>query len=287
MSGLTVLDPGALTLIEDLGRPGWAHLGVPPSGALDLDALMLANRLVGNPAGSAAFEVLLGGLRLHADRSLRIALTGALAHLVVAGQPRPWGESVSVAAGEVIEVRPPAGGLRSWLAVGGGIVAPSILDSVAADTLTGLGPAALAAGDVLELGPSPDPRGEGAAVPVPLERPALLRVRLGPRDDWFTEAAVERLTRTVYEVAKDSNRIGVRLVAADGSSLERTRAGELPSEGIVTGGVQVPGSGQPLVFLADHPVTGGYPVIAVVDPGDLWKCAQVRPGDAVRFAVVR
>lgn len=286
MKQVIVLEPGALTLVQDLGRPGFAELGVPPSGALDPSALALANRLVGNPAGHAGLEILLGGLRLRAERSLRIALTGAAMELVVGGQRRPWGESVSVVAGETIDLRPVGLGLRSWLSFAGGLVVDPVLGSAATDTLTGLGPEPLAAGDVLRVAPAGGRAGVGTAVPPRRESVTVLEVRLGPRADWFTAQAIERLGRTTYDVAPDSNRVGVRLRSSDGSSLERSRPGELPSEGIVTGSVQVPGSGQPLVFLADHPVTGGYPVIGVVDVGELWKCAQLRPGDRVRFSLV-
>jgi biotin-dependent carboxylase-like uncharacterized protein len=287
MTRLTVLDPGAMTLVQDLGRAGHAHLGVPPSGALDAGAHALANRLVGNPSDAAGLEILIGGVELRADESVRIALTGALTDLVVGGQRRPWGEAVSVPAGETVEVRPHTNGLRGWLAFAGGIVVPEVLGSAATDTLTGLGPDPLARDDVVRLGTTVGRSGAGAAVPRRHDETATeLAVRLGPRDDWFTNEALARLGRTTYEVAADSNRIGVRLVATDGSSLTRSRSGELPSEGIVTGAVQVPGSGQPLVFLSDHPVTGGYPVIGVVDPGDLWKCAQLRPGDQMRFRVI-
>jgi biotin-dependent carboxylase-like uncharacterized protein len=287
VNALTVLDPGALTTVQDLGRPGWAHLGVPPSGALDTDALTLANRLVGNPPHLSGLEVLLGGLRLRADNSVRIALTGGLTDLVVAGSPRPWGEAVSVRGGDEIEVRGSPAGLRGWLAVAGGLVAAEVLGSSATDTLTGLGHPPLQAGDSLAVGrPSRRP-GSGSAVPRRSETQATLTIRLGPRDDWFTAGAVARLTSTRYEVAPASNRIGIRLQSPEGSQLDRDRTEELPSEGLVTGAVQVPSSGQPLVFLADHPVTGGYPVIAVVEPGDLWKCAQLRPGDEVRFRIGR
>lgn len=289
MSRLTVLDPGGMTLVQDLGRPGLAHLGVPPSGALDPEALGLANRLVGNPPNRAGLEILVGGVRLRAESSVRIALTGALTNLVVGGQPRAWGETVSVPAGETIEVPPAATGLRGWLAFAGGIAVTEVLGSAATDTLTGLGPDPLARGDAVHLGAAPTNPGSGAGVPRRRDGGGgiELALRLGPRDDWFTSDAIDRLGHTTYDVAPESNRVGVRLVAGDGSSLERSRAGELPSEGIVTGAVQVPGSGQPLIFLADHPVTGGYPVVGVVDRGDLWKCAQLRPGDQVRFSVVR
>jgi biotin-dependent carboxylase-like uncharacterized protein len=283
---LDVLEAGPGLLVEDLGRPGWAHLGVPPSGALDPDALRLANRLVGNDDSAAGLEVVLGGVRLVATRSTRVAVTGADVSIDVDGRPQPWGEALSIAAGATLTLGTMRGGVRSWLAVDGGILAARELGSGSTDTLTGLGPDRVVAGTRLDLGPRRPAPVSAAAVPRTVGPGTIrLRVRLGPRADWFAESSVEMLTSTVYVVAPDSDRVGVRLESDDGSLLERSRGGELPSEGIVTGAVQVPGSGQPLVFLADHPVTGGYPVVAVVDRDDLWRCAQLRPGDRVAFQI--
>lgn len=286
MRALRVEQADCLVLVEDLGRRGYAHLGVPRSGALDKVALALANRLVGNAEDRAGLEVLVGGVRLLAEESVRIALTGAQLPLVAGGRPAPWGTAVSVAAGSQVEVRPGPGGLRSWLAVAGGIDVPATLGSRSTDVLSGLGPAALKAGDVLTVGPAPAPAGGwGQAVPArPQTGGAVLRVRLGPRDDWFTDASLAALVSGWYEVSPSSNRVALRL---RGEPLVRRAAGELASEGIVDGAIQVPGDGQPLVFLADHPTTGGYPVAGVVVDDDLAWCAQLRPGDRVRFVSER
>jgi biotin-dependent carboxylase-like uncharacterized protein len=280
-----VVAAGPGLLIEDLGRPGWAHLGVPPSGALDVEALALANRMVGNAESAAGLEVLLGGLTLVAGRSARVAVTGADAPVDVGGRPQAWGEAVSVPAGAAFTVGPVRDGLRAWVAIDGGIDVPCDLGSAATDTLSGLGPEPVAVGARLPLGaPAAAPPPPGSAAPRWLGGgTAWLRIRLGPRDDWLTAESVRALTGQTYVVSPDSDRVGVRLQTADGSTLERSRDGEMPSEGIVTGAVQVPAGGQPLVFLADHPVTGGYPVVAVVERADLWRCAQLRPGDSVRF----
>jgi biotin-dependent carboxylase-like uncharacterized protein len=281
---VTIVSAGPGLLVEDLGRPRWAHLGVPPSGALDPDALRLANRLVGNDPGAAGLEVLLGGLSMVVSRSARVAVAGADASIDVDGRPQPWGEPVSVSAGATLSVSAVRNGLRCWLAVDGGIAGPVVLGSAATDTLTGLGPEPVLAGARLPLGPRRPAGAPASAVPRPaIGQVATLRVRLGPRADWLTSDGPTALTATPYVVAPASDRVGVRLQSGDGSALERSRADELPSEGIVTGAVQVPSSGQPLIFLADHPVTGGYPVVAVVDRADLWRCAQLRPGDTVRF----
>ncbi|HSS68027.1 MAG TPA: biotin-dependent carboxyltransferase family protein [Nocardioidaceae bacterium] len=279
-----VVAAGPGLLLQDLGRPGWAHLGVPPSGALDVDALRLANRLVGNEPGAVGLEILLGGLGLVASRSVRVAVTGADALIEVDGRACPWGESVSIAAGCRLTVTAVSGGIRSWLAVDGGIVTGHDLGSGSTDTLTGLGPEPVRTGATLPLGPRV-PRGSPAsAVPrPPLRELTSLRVRLGPRADWLTAESLDALTARTYVVAADSDRVGLRLEAADGRALQRSRVDEFPSEGIVTGAVQVPSGGQPLIFLADHPVTGGYPVVAVVDRADRWICAQLRPGDRIRL----
>jgi biotin-dependent carboxylase-like uncharacterized protein len=282
--GLRVLRAAPQLLVQDLGRPGWAHVGVPPSGALDPGALALANRLVGNAEAAAGLEIVLGGCRLLAERSLRVALTGAHLPLSVDAVPRPWGTAVSVGPGQHIEVGTSATGLRSWLAVAGGLEVARTLGSRSTDTLTGLGPPPVREGDLLPVGAVPGRPGHGEAVPaVHPTGAARLGVRLGPRDDLFTAESVAALLAAPYAVSARSDRVGVRLEALDGSRLLRRDGDEMESEGLVTGAVQVPSGGQPLVFLADHPVTGGYPVVAVVDEADLGRCAQLRPGDRVRF----
>ncbi len=285
MSSLRVERCDCLVLVEDLGRPGYAHLGVPRAGALDPAALALANRLVGNRESEAGLEILLGGLCLAAQQSLRIALTGAPMLLWVGGRPAPLDAAVSVPAGSRIEVEPASSGLRSWLAVAGGLDVPETLRSRSADTLSGLGPAPLARGDVLEVGPS-GPAAAAAEYPRSAAARAtsgatVLRMLGGPRDDWFTPASLAAMLAADYRVTPSSDRVGVRL---SGPRLVRRSNGELASEGLVLGAVQVPGDGQPLVFLADHPTTGGYPVVGVVEDDSLGLCAQLRPGDAVRFS---
>ena len=271
-------------LVQDLGRPGWAHVGVPPSGALDHAALAVANRLVGNPEAAAGLEILLGGCALVADGSVRIALTGAQLPLSVGAAPRPWGTAVSVGAGQRIEVGTAPGALRSWLAVAGGIGVPCTLNSRSTDVLTGLGPRPVKLADVLPVGRAHSVPGAGEAVPTAYAAgPTRLRIRLGPRHDEFTGEALRGLFTGEYAVSPRSDRVGVRLGAVDGRRLIRRKETELDSEGIVTGAVQVPSSGQPLIFLADHPVTGGYPVVAVVAVADRPHCAQLRPGDRVVF----
>lgn len=278
---LTVVEAGLLTTVQDRGRTGWAHLGVPRGGALDDVAAALGNRLVGNGPDDAVLEVTLGGFAARAGEGAWVAVTGAPCPVTVDGVPAAHGEPVRLPAGGELRVGAPSGGVRVYVAVGGGIAVPPVLGSRATDTLAWVGPPQIRDGDRLPVGPaSGSPRAQ--ETPRPL-RPGALRVIPGPRADWFDDA-VARLCATPYVVSGDSNRIGMRLA---GEPLPRAREGELPSEGMVLGSVQVPPSGLPVVFLADHPPTGGYPVVAVVDPADLWQCAQLRPGEEVRFTRAR
>ncbi|WP_433346078.1 biotin-dependent carboxyltransferase family protein [Micromonospora sp. CA-111912] len=276
---IEVLRAGALTTVQDQGRPGWAHLGVPRSGALDPAALRLANRLVGNPEAAAGLEITLTGCTLRLTRAGTVAIAGADVDVRVGDRPGDVGRPLAVPAGAVVRVGPARTGLRSWLAVAGGIAVAPVLGSRSTDTLSGLGPPPLRDGDTLPLGAAagdPAPVDGTVGHPAPVE--LLLGLRPGPRDDWFTAAAFDLLYDTAYTVSTVSNRVGARLV---GAPLPRAVAGELPSEGIVLGAVQVPPDGQPLIFLADHPTTGGYPVVGVVD--DATGLAQARPGTTVRF----
>lgn len=284
MSGtVEVLRAGALTTVQDLGRAGWAHLGVPRSGALDAPALRSANGLVGNPDGGAGLEVTVTGctLRFHDNRT--IAVTGAApASITVDDRPAGYGTAVRVPAGGTVVLGAARWGVRTYLAIGGGIALPPVLGSRSTDTLSGLGPARLRDGDLIPLGP-PSTVISSTVYEVRFEPPGRelrLRIRPGPRDDWFTAEAMETLCGTPYSLSPMSNRVGARLV---GATLRRVRAGELDPEGLVLGAVQVTLDGQPLVFLADHPTTGGYPVIAVVEADDVPWLAQARPGTTVRF----
>jgi biotin-dependent carboxylase-like uncharacterized protein len=282
---LTVLAPGPLATIQDGGRPGWASIGVTRSGAADRASAALANRLVGNDPTAAVVEVTAGGLRVRAERAVLVAVTGAPAPLDVDGKPAPLDAPLTLRPGAVLTLGMPAIGLRSYLAVRGGIDAPSVLGSRSTDSLSGLGTAPLKDGDRLPIGTlaAGEPIVDVAAVARPQPRP-VLRVLPGPRRDWFEPAAWAALTTEDWTVTADSDRVGLRL---NGPLLGRERDGELPSEGLVPGALQVPPDGAPVLFLADHPVTGGYPVLAVVVTADLPAAAQLRPGDLVRFRAHR
>lgn len=280
---LEVLDAGALTTVQDRGRRGYAHLGVPRAGALDAGAADLANRLVGNDPEHALLETTLTGAAFRFHRAATVAVTGADCGVRVDGRAMATNTVLSLRAGAVLEVGHARTGVRSYLAVGGGVAVAPVLGSRATDTLAWVGPPRVRAGTLLPLGPAGT---TPAGVDVVVRRPrrAVLHLTPGPRDGWVTGRGWAALDGATYRVGGDSNRIGLRLA---GPEVDRATGGELPSEGVVLGAVQLPASGQPVVFLHDHPVTGGYPVIAVVDPADLDVCAQLRPGDPVLLRVRR
>jgi biotin-dependent carboxylase-like uncharacterized protein len=274
---IEVRHPGPFATVQDAGRPGYAALGVPRAGAFDRGAYTLANRLVGNHPDAAAIELTLGGMVLRLADAATVALTGARCGGI------DWGTAVSLAAGATLRLATPSAGLRSYLAVRGGIDVPAELGSRSTDTLSGLGPPPLRAGDRLAVGQEWGSDVSGAAASSPPIRREL-RIIPGPRGDWFAPDALARLTHAEWTVRPESDRIGIRL---DGPRLERVRGGELPSEPALPGALQVPPAGRPILFGPDAPVTGGYPVIAVVHHDDLDAAAQLRPGDALRFRPAR
>jgi len=285
-TAITVTRSGPLTVVTDLGRPGHAHLGVPHSGALDPDALRLANRLVGNAEGLAGLEVLLGGLELRAEAGVTVAVTGtpmAAWRRDEDGTRRAVGShrAVHLRAGQRLELGVPAAGLRGYVACAGGLEAAEELGSRSTDLLSGLGPAVVADGDRFELGAAGEVPSDAGPVPVsvPAARIAV-PVLLGPRDDWFEDPAAA-LRASVWTVGSASNRIGLRLAGQPLVRVPEWAGKELPSEPMCPGAVQVPPSGEPVVFLADGPTTGGYPVIGVVPEAALGALAQARPGSEV------
>lgn len=289
MTRLTVILAGPLTLVQDRGRPGLGFLGMGSAGAMDRAALALANRLVGNHADAAGLEILLGGTALRADTATWFAVTGAWGSVTIDGEPVDPHRATLLAPGALLTFGPAEHGIRYYLAVRGGIDVPPVLGSRSRDTLAALGPAPLADGQVIAVGPEPaDPVPPVDLVPVtaPPLGPVTLELRPGPRADWFTDAAWQSLFGAGvdggggWRVSPRSDRSGIRL---DGPPLERTDARELPSEGMLPGAIQVSPDGAPTILAVDHPVTGGYPVIAVVTDASLDALAQLRPGQPVRF----
>lgn len=274
---LAVLETGPLTTLQDGGRTGQAAIGVGRSGACDRASYRLANRLVGNEDGAAALEVTNGGLVVRAEADLFVVTTGA---------PCPGGSHnapVTLRAGAELRLGPPMAGLRTYVAVRGGFDVPPVLGSRSTDVLSGLGPPVVRTGDRLGVGPpsGPHPHVDVAPVTNPETGEVTVRVGPGPRRDWFPDEAWQSLLTQPYTVSSDSNRVGLRL---QGEALERRDDRELPSEGMARGALQIPHSGTPVLFLADHPVTGGYPVIGYVVDREVDRCAQLRPGQTLRFA---
>lgn len=281
MSSVEIIAPGPRSLVQDQGRPGMARIGVGRSGAADRRSFALANRIVGNEPEAAVIEVTLGGLRLRAvDAPVIVAVTGAPAPITVDGRPRALGELIVLAAGSELTLGMSGAGLRSYVAVRGGIAVAPELGSRSTDTMSGLGPAPLAAGDVLPVGDLTHalPTLDAVFVPELAAGPVELRIHPGPRLDWIADRA--SLTGP-WQVSSRSDRIGVRLEGTPVTRAAEFEGAELASEGVVRGSIQVPAGGEPVLFLADHPVTGGYPVAAIVADADIDRAAQLRPGDTV------
>lgn len=278
--------PGPLASIQDLGRPGAGAMGIALSGAADRRAAALANRLVGSVQTAAVIEILLGPFRATALADRWIAVTGGLGAMRIDGRAADPHRAVFWPAGSVLEIGPLATGLRAYLAVRGGIDVPRRAGSRATDTLAGLGPAPLAAGD--EMPTAAEIAGEvppidAVAWTAPAPGDVTVEVVPGPRADWFAADAGRTLFAGPWRVSADADRVGVRL---EGPGLTRIRAGELASEAMVPGALQVPPDGRPVVLGVDGPVTGGYPVIAVATAESLDRLAQARPGTRVRIRPV-
>ena len=282
MITLEVRHTGPLALVEDLGRPGLAHIGVTRSGAADRRAHRLANRLLVNPEDRATIEVTLGGFSARVlGGDLDITVTGADARPAIDGIPFGLNSVAHIREGQVVSLGVPRSGLRSYLGVRGGIAVAPILGSRSYDTLSSIGPPPLRPGDALPVGePAGDfPELEQAPVAAISEGLVALRVMRGPRDDWCADP--DALVRSTWLVSERSDRVGVRL---SGAALQhRWPARQLPSEGAIRGAIQVPPNGQPVILGTDHPVTGGYPVIGVVIDDDVDTLAQLRPGQPVRL----
>lgn len=292
---LTVLTTGLQTLWQDAGRTGKASMGLSQSGAMDKSALHTANRIVGNSINSPCLEITQGGFRARANSDVVISVTGAPCPLSLhtsCGERYPV-ESyrpLNLTDGDEIHFGTPTCGLRSYLAMRYGFVVQPSLGSAARDTLAQIGPAPLCAGDTLEVS-----AGRQASAVLLHEQPMIrlpavgevvtLDIVLGPRTDWFSAQAVDHLLAQAWRVTPQSNRIGLRLKAE--ISLKRSQHQELPSEGTCCGAIQVPPGGQPVLFLRDHPLTGGYPVIATVAEYHLDLAGQIPPGAAIRFNVIQ
>jgi KipI family sensor histidine kinase inhibitor len=294
-SAIEVVRPGLQALIQDLGRPGYADMGVPEAGAMDIDSARRANKLVGNEPSAALIENLLGGLVIRAISDQVLAIAGATVPLKVTG-PGLDDERLSVYEpvvnrpfalldGQTLTIGTPESGTRAYLAVRGGLDAIEVLGSKSTDLLSGEGPAPLTAGFQIPVLPPSFPHivsAPDAGHLIPRGR-MTARITLGPRDDWFDGDAIDSFLTQEWTITDRSNRVGLRL---EGIPIARREGmGELPSEGMVAGAIQIPPEGNPVVFMRDHATTGGYPVLGVVESRDLSLLAQLPAGSKVRFGL--
>lgn len=291
MPTIRVLSPGFLTTIQDLGRPGCAHLGVSASGAADPVALRFGNLLVGNDENTPALELTLVGGTFEFEADTIIAITGSDFEPRCRGQMVPLWTSYLGRAGDRLEFGSTKTGARCYVCVRGGIECPRVLGSASTHLLTGIGGfngRALRRGDILKVGPAGIgsgfvPRSVSADVLKRIMRSGPLRITHGPQSSYFTDEAHSTLTSSVYTVSEESDRMGLRL---RGPLLNRVRKKEMITEGVSLGAIQVPENGQPIILFVDHQTTGGYPKIANIISADLYRVGQLKPRDDVQFEIV-
>ena len=292
MEFLRVIKPGFLTSVQDLGRQGFASTGVSEAGAADAYSLRIGNMLVGNPEGAAGLEMTLVGGTFEVLSDAVIAVTGSDFAPALDGRAMPSWESLLVEAGHVLSFGATRFGARCYLCVSGGIDVPEIMKSRSTHLLTkigGLDGRALRENDFLhtfqrnhkdrELVGRKTP---GEAIPL-YSSSCILRVILGPDDDYFKKESIETFLSSYYVITESSDRVGLRL---DGALLEHSRGADIPSEGVTTGAIQVPANGLPIILFVERPTTGGYPTIASVISADLHRVGQARPRDTIRFQSV-
>jgi antagonist of KipI len=303
MRVIEVLEPGLFTTVQDLGREGYGPLGVSPSGAADAVSLRLGNRLLGNPEGEAGLEMtLLGGTFAFPEGAV-LTLVGSDFGATLEGKPVEMWTPFEAKQKQVLRVGPTRSGARCYLCVRGGVEVQLFLDSASTHILSGLGGhegRALKKGDVLTIGPvnkneqrrtgknACSTGGAGTVGERRLSAQALkelqprkvLRVTPGPQSDWFSEAAKKIFQESTYRVAEESNRMGIRL---QGATIPTPTSGEMISEGVSLGAIQVPEGGQPIILFVEQQTTGGYPKIANVISADFHSLGQLRPRDEIRF----
>lgn len=290
MTVIQVESPGLLTTVQDLGRQGFGPQGVSASGAADLIALRLGNRLVGNSEGAAALEMtLLGGTFVFPQGAI-FALTGSDFGATLDGAPVEVWASVEANAGQTLRAGPTRSGARCYLCVQGGIAVQPFLNSASTHLLTGLGGfegRALCKGDVLEISTNPSlasrhfrPRKIAAGALEHVSPGKSLRVTPGPQSDWFPSSSLEAFYSANYRVTEECNRMGLRL---EGRPAPALSGGEMITEGVSLGAVQITAGGLPIILFVEQQTTGGYPKIANVISADLSSLGQLRPRDEIRF----
>jgi len=271
------------TTVQDLGRYGYGPIGVSPSGAADPVSLRIGNMLVGNLESDAALEMtLLGGTFVFPDGAL-VALVGS-----DFSAPIPMWTAHQMQPGETLKTGPTRDGARCYLCVHGGISVKLLLGSASTHILTGLGGhegRPLRKGDILHIGESRASK-PSTIVPEILEQlkpRKILRATIGPQTDWFSPESVRTFYRSVYTVTEESNRMGLRL---EGPALDTPQSGQMTSEGVSLGAIQIPAGGKPIILFVEQQTTGGYPKIANIVSADLASVGQLRPRDQVRFELV-
>jgi antagonist of KipI len=277
---IQIISPGMFTTVQDLGRYGYGPLGVSPSGAADPISLRVGNRLVGNPESAAALEMtLLGGKFLFPEGAL-VALTGS-----DFGASIPMYTATVIAPGGRLDLGPTRSGARAYLCIHGGIAAKPLLGSASTHILTGLGGfegRPLKKGDVLPVGPAHEAKPLTIAPDAlaKLEPRKILRATIAPQTAWFSESSIGLFYQTTWRVTEESNRMGLRL---DGPELETPQRGQMTSEGVSLGAIQIPAGGRPIILFVEQQTTGGYPKIANIISADLASVGQLRPRDEIRF----
>ncbi len=289
MSAIEVQEPGLFTTVQDLGREGFGPLGVSPSGAADPISLRLGNRLVGNAEGAAALEMtLLAGTFLFPDGAVA-ALAGSDFGATLDGRPVEMWAAFEAKPRQVLRLGPTRSGARCYLCIRGGIQVKPFLGSASTHILSGLGGhegRALRKGDLLRIGEVSGvsrKQSLSALALANLQPRKVLRVTAGPQSDWFSEAAQKVFYENTFRVAEESNRMGIRL---QGASIPLRAGGEMISEGVTLGAVQVPEGGLPIILFVEQQTTGGYPKIANVISADFHSLGQLRPRDEIRFELV-
>lgn len=287
MGALLIVKPGLLTTVQDLGRYGYQATGVPVAGPMDAFSHRLANQLAGNEPEAATLEITLIGPEMIVEADTTMAISGA--HFEVACDDRPvaMGASFEVRAGQRLKFGRIIEGARAYLAMAGGVQTPPVLGSRATHLVSHMGGhegRALVAGDRVPIAAVPGPRPQRKAVglTLPSKRRALLRVVPGPQDDWFDADALKTIAGVSFRVSPRSNRMGYRL---EGPPLARVREGELISEPVGIGAIQVPSAGEPILLMADRQTAGGYPKIGHVISADLPLAGQLAPGDFIEFLI--
>jgi antagonist of KipI len=289
MSVIHVQAPGLLTTVQDLGREGFGPLGVSPSGAADSISLRLGNRLVANPEGAAGLEMtFLGGTFLFPEGAV-LALVGADFGSTLDGAIVNSWTAFEALPGQTLRVGSASSGARCYLCVQGGIAVKPLLGSASTHLLSGLGGfegRPLRKGDVVHMGSATKSFRKRKLAPrlqTYLSARLVLRVTAGPQSDWFTESSLRSFYASTYRVGEQSNRMGLRL---EGAPVTQSSGGEMITEGVSLGAVQVPHGGMPIILFVEQQTTGGYPKICNVISADLHCVGQLRPHDEIRFEQV-